>query len=387
MGQGDYDKAMEDARFFAKKFGGRRKYKSKAAAVVFSLASIYEARDSRDALVKHLNSWLRKWGRSGGLDRQIQANVKIGMVLWEQSCPGKGVNGACIKIKRVRSKRKIKKRRRRRKRKTIELKTQCGPETKMKVTVLKRNPAKARKAQSHFKKALALFRRAGGGKAIKGATKEDREKRASQMKYYAAAARFYQAEADFEKFLDVSFPRGLDFSKGKSKRQKKKAEKSAKKFAKYLEEKGKRLNNTRKVYLDVIMMRQAHWAIAASARVGQLYQNFADALFTAPVPKPPIPKALTRREDKEDFVMTFTDAYCDTLEDKANPLEVKAVQGLATCLSKSTELSWYNEWSKLCEKELNQIKPARYPIASEIRAEPGYAAYVTDRANVITELK
>jgi tetratricopeptide (TPR) repeat protein len=390
MGQGDYDKAIEDARFFARKFGGRGKYKSKAAAVIFSLASIHEARGNKDTLVKHLNSWLRKWGRSGGQDRQIEANVKIGMVLWKQSCDkGKGVNGACIKMKRVRSKRKIKKRkkRRRKKRKTIELKTQCGPETKMKVIVLNRNKARARRAQKHFAKALALFKRAGGGKSIKGATKEDREKRANQMKYYAAAARFFQAEAAFEKFLDVKFPKGLDFSKGKSKKQKKKAEKSAKMFGKYLEEKGKKLGNTRKVYLDVIMMRQAHWAIAASARVGQLYQNFADALFTAPVPKPPIPKQLTKTEDKEDFVMMFTDTYCDTLEDKANPLEKKAVEGLATCLSKSTELSWYNEWSKLCEKELNQIKPAEYPIASEIRARPGYSSYVADRANVITELK
>jgi hypothetical protein len=78
----------------------------------------------------------------------------------------------------------------------------------------------------------------------------------------------------------------------------------------------------------------------------------------------------------------FHDSYCDALTDAAEPLEAKAVQGLGTCLSKSTELSWFNEWSGLCEAELNQIKPAEYPLAAEIRAEPGYAAVSTDRASV-----
>ncbi len=70
------------------------------------------------------------------------------------------------------------------------------------------------------------------------------------------------------------------------------------------------------------------------------------------------------------------------MTDQAEPLENKAVEGLSTCLNKSTELSWFNDWSELCEGELNQLKPNEYPLASEIRAQPGYAAYTTDRAQV-----
>ena len=72
---------------------------------------------------------------------------------------------------------------------------------------------------------------------------------------------------------------------------------------------------------------------------------------------------------------------------KARPLEDKAVQGLAFCLNKSTELSWYNEWSGLCESELNQIKPAQFPLATEIRAEPGYLTLRPAAASVLTEIK
>jgi tetratricopeptide (TPR) repeat protein len=383
LGRGEHEKAVEDTRFFEKTFGGRPKLASKAAGVNFSLGAIYEGKKEHEKVVKHYNDYLKKWGAKGGLDRQVQAHLKIGELLWEQSCPSKTVNGACIKVQRVEAKRKIAKKvgKGKKKKRGPELRTQCGPETKMKVAVFKRNPAKAKAAQGHFKQALALFKKAGKG--IKGESKEDMERRAVEMSYAAAASAFYQAEEDFESFLDVKFPKDLDFSD----KNKKKKEKSQKEFGKYLDEKGKKLKKASDAYETVIKMRVAHWAIAAAARVGQLYQNFADALYTAPVPKPPIPPSLTRKEDQEDFVAAFTDSYCDALEDKAAPLDKKAEEGLAICLSKSTELSWYNEWSKLCEAELNQIKPAEYPLASEIRAEPGYVSFKPDRADLIMDIK
>jgi hypothetical protein len=48
------------------------------------------------------------------------------------------------------------------------------------------------------------------------------------------------------------------------------------------------------------------------------------------------------------------------------------------CLGKSTELGWFSEWSRLCERELGQIKPEDYPTASELRGEPDKVAPVTE---------
>jgi tetratricopeptide (TPR) repeat protein len=382
LGRGEHDKATEDVRFFEKSYGPRPKLASRAAAVNFSMAQIWEGKKETERVVKHYQGYLKRWGAKGGADRQVQAHLKIGEILWEQSCPSKTTNGACVKVQRVEAKRKIAKKvaKRGKKKRGPELRTQCGPETKMKVTVFKRNPAKAKAAQNHFKQALALHKK---GKAVKGDSKDDMERRTSEMNYAAAAALFYQAEEDFEDFLQVKFPKDLDFSD----KNKKKQEKSKKEFGKYLDEKGKKLKRASDLYEGVIKTRVAHWAIAAAARIGQLYQNFADALYTAPVPKPPIPPSLTSKEAQEDFVAAFTDSYCDALEDKAAPLDKKAEEGLAICLQKSTELSWYNEWSKLCEAELNQIKPAEYPLAAEIRAEPGYVSFQPDRADLITDLK
>ena len=63
------------------------------------------------------------------------------------------------------------------------------------------------------------------------------------------------------------------------------------------------------------------------------------------------------------------------------------MDGLSKCLSTATELSWSNEWSELCELELNQIKPTEYPLASEIRAKAGYYDRRPDIAAPISEIK
>jgi TolA-binding protein len=381
LGRGEQGKAAADVSLFVKNYGRRPKFAAKTAAVYFSMGSAFVEKKDAGAVTKHYNSYLSSWGKHGGLDRQILAHVTIGQQLWRASCPVAGVNGACIKVTRVRSKRKIVKRGKKKKR-TVELRTQCGPETKMKVQVLKRNRQRGAQAQSNFKKALVLAKKARAAQ-IRGENEDERQRRTLAMRSAIASAQFHEAEATFEEFLEVKFPPGLDFNP----KNKAAYAKSQKALAKYMGTKAKLLGKARKAYQDVIKSKVAHWAIAATARVGQLFQNFADALYTAAVPKPPIPKVLRTREQKEEFTMMFTDAYCDRLENEAAPLEKKAVEGLDTCLKKSTELSWYNEWSRLCERELNQIKPAEYPLASEIRANPGYVFLRADRVSVVEEVK
>src|SRR4029453_14967638 len=104
------------------------------------------------------------------------------------------------------------------------------------------------------------------------------------------------------------------------------------------------LSETQKIYQGVIQFAKvspsggAHWAIAASARIGQLFQDFSGQLYTAPVPKSGPPPA---GYDAAEFEPLFPDAYCDAMTDQAEPLESKAIEGLSTCLNKSTELSWF----------------------------------------------
>jgi TolA-binding protein len=380
MGRGDYRRAEEAARLFIETYGGRRAHAARAATVHFSLGTIREARDDAEEVLRHYRSYLRRWGDVGGLDRQVQAHVKLGKALWTQACPVRGVDGICVRllVKRARSKRRISTRTRRR----ISQRKHCGPETKMSVAAVRRHPAKFRAALTHFKKALALATRFDGA-SLRALPGEERQRRLQGLRSATAEAHFHLGEAKFEEFVAVRFPEDLDFTS----RNQARLARSRRRFSNYLQNKGRMLEAARAVYVEVIKRQVAHFAIAASARVGQLFQSFADALFTAPIPNPNIPRELTGRTQREEFLLAFQDSFCAGLEEYALRLEDKAVYALKTCLTKATDLSWYNEWSGLCERELDQIRPGTNPMAAEIRARPGYVTGRVHRAGVKKRLR
>jgi tetratricopeptide (TPR) repeat protein len=395
-GLGEYEQSMKDVALFVKNYGGRKEYVDQAAGVQFFQYQIFEQQRDKDRLRKHFLDYLKNFASKGGIDRQIIAHVKLGELAWKESCPVAGVNGACIELQRVRSAgaarvaaaaaKAAKKEKGKKKKKGANLPAQCGPETKSKIIVHERKPALVKEAMGHFAEALKLWKGGAATKSVPGKDETERAVRITEMTYYAAQARMAQGDQEYEKLLSIKMPEKLDFSPpqpdfspAKKKAQEKKVEESKKAFKKYMDDKGKQLATAQKTYQDVIKFANAHWAIAASARIGQLFQDFSGQLYTAPVPKaPPAPGGYAQ----DEWEQLFHDAYCDQLTDAAEPLENKAVEGLGTCLGKSTELSWFNEWSSLCESELNQIKPAEYPLAAEIRAEPGYYAVSTDRAQV-----
>ncbi len=223
------------------------------------------------------------------------------------------------------------------------------------------------------------------GAAASKITGKDVEARAGLGAYAVAGSAFYLAETAYENFLRIKFPEGLDFqqpsqydNKKKAEAKKKKAEESGKKFTAYLDEKAKALDKARDQYLDVFGMKQAQWTIASAARVGQLYTDFVGQLYTAEIPKD--------LKEQDEWGNRPREIFCDALVDKAEPIENKAVEGFEKCLKAATDYSWYNEWSRLCERELNQMKPSEYPLSSEVKPEAGYVSTTMSPTPVITEL-
>lgn len=395
-GLGQNEKSIEDTSLFLKNYGPRREFTDRAAGVAFDEGQIFEQQKDWARLGRHFQDYLKQWGARGGVDRQLVAHVKLGEIAWRNSCtvPGGGVNGACLEVTRTRAGGAARvaeksKARKVRHAKRPGLPGQCGPETKSKITVYDRKPQLVREAMAHFAEALKLWRGGAGTKNVPGKDETERNARVQAMGYFAAEAKMIEGDLEYEKFLRMKIPEKLDFSPappGASPRRQKEVERrledSKRKFRAWLDSKTRQLEVAQRMYQSVILFKQAHWAIGASARIGQLFQDFSGQLYTAPVPKsgPPPPGMVAA-----EFEQLFHDAYCDAMTDQAEPLEAKAIEGLGTCLAKSTELSWFNEWSKLCEEELNQIKPNEYPLASEIRAEPGYLAAAADQAPVVAQ--
>jgi TolA-binding protein len=361
--------ALADMDAYVSFYGARNP--QDAAGVFFQKAEVYEAQKRTDDLRAHLRAYLDRWAKHGGLDRQIHAHFRLGELAWAASCSRASEDGACLRVDRLtasRSRQVIDAANRKLGRKL----TQCGPATKSKIVLFDRSRAQVAGAEGHFQAAIELGRAGGAAGAIAGSDPQADARRANAA-HAAAGAAFYLAEKDYEELLRIKFPQGLDFSDpkkvGNPQRRAavaRKFEDSKKRFTAYLDEKTRHLEKTRARYLEVFKLRQAHWTIAAAARVGQLHQDFAGQLYTAEIPKD-LP-------DNDPWGNHPRELYCQQLEEQAEKVERKALEGFRACLSAATQQSWYNNWSRLCERELNQLQPIEFPVASEIKPEAGYVS-------------
>jgi tetratricopeptide (TPR) repeat protein len=353
-GIGDDAKAIEDTRYFIGTFGPKKP--QEAANAMFSMTAIYEKQGDGDALIKHLREYIQRFAATGGSDRLVIAYAKIGQVLWKQSCPVKEVDGSCVKIVRERAI-STKKQKKVNRKGQVEQPLQCGPESKIKLTVVKRDEKKLKEALAAFSAAAREYERRGGrtGGDEGGA------------RYYYGLAKVADADKDFEAYLDIKFPAGLNFDRAPE--RKAILAKSNKRLDEWFTSKKKLGETAKNKYNAVLGIKDAANSITAAARIGQIAQNFSDALFTAEIPKD---------VRTGEFADEKVEAYCDRLTELAEPLEATSLEAYGVCLSKSTELGWFSEWSTLCERELGQIKPEDFPTASELRGYPDQVAPVIE---------
>ena len=106
-------------------------------------------------------------------------------------------------------------------------------------------------------------------------------------------------------------------------------------------------------YERIYAYRNLEWTLAASFRVGSMYQRFAQALYDTPVPF---------AEGSEEW-----DIYRTQLDDIAVPLEDEAVKNYEKVIAKAREEKVVNEWTKRALEELNKYRPADFPLYKEER--------------------
>lgn len=127
-----------------------------------------------------------------------------------------------------------------------------------------------------------------------------------------------------------------------------------------------------KIYLEVIQFRSPNWAIAALARIGQMYQALGNDIYNYPAPK----------SFDEEQVEIFKGQMTDMSEVQIG----KAVEAYVLCMQKAQELRWFNEWSDLAEKELARLRPQDYRYNAEKRASPTYFGPPAVAQSFITQL-
>jgi hypothetical protein len=321
------------------------------------------------------------------------ALAELGQIWWRNSCPESLLYDSCLSVKRKRAvageSEREKARKLRRKAKAGEDKKKkkkyvppkhCGNPTQGIITVYKRDKKKAAKAQDYFKKAL---KKAGGKVEI---PETDRQ-RVEAYRNAWGKSMVYSADQKYEEYLTIEMPEDLDFTLEEWKKgsgldkwekeyeeQKKKKEDSEKRVGEFFEKKIKLAGELEKQYGDVKKTKSPYWVLAAAARSAVVYQNFADQLYRAEVPR--------SFKSEEQYY-----AYCDALADQATIPQEKALAAFTYCLSRSTEFQFFNEFSRMCEEELQQRNPDKYPATNELFGNAKYTDSRLDVVGVQTDLE
>jgi TolA-binding protein len=392
LGLGQEAKAKENLAKYESLY--KKKDIKKAAKIFWSQ---HDLLDSRGAKRKHAEDYLKTYGTRGGLDRAVVAEAVIGQVDWRRSCDEPLLYDSCITIERKRALSGVEAIEKRKKMEAKQKKAQeeekeggkkkrfrppkrCGSPTQGIITVHRRGSKRSDAAQKRFKKILKMV-----GKGNKIQIPEEDKKRAEDFKNAWAMAMVYQADEKYEDYLRIKMPEELDFVveewrkdsgvpswEKKYKEQLKKAEDSKKRVGEFFEKKmglGKELQDR---YAAVKGTGSPYWVLAAAARTASVLQNFADQLYRADVPS-----------DFKSQEQVW--AYCDTLADQAQPVQDQALAAYEYCIKRSTEYQFFNDFSRLCEEEMQQRDADKYPATNELFGVSIYTASRIDKVKVLED--
>lgn len=129
------------------------------------------------------------------------------------------------------------------------------------------------------------------------------------------------------------------------------------------------MSKVEQTYTDVIKYGSPEWGIASLVRIGQAYQDFAKNFIDSPDPK---------GLDQDQI-----DMYRSELENRAFPLEEKAVEAYEKALAKSYELAYYNQWTLDAQDRLNKFRPGQY---GDLRKVPFQGSEFFATAGFATDL-
>ncbi|MEW5854453.1 MAG: tetratricopeptide repeat protein [Myxococcota bacterium] len=137
--------------------------------------------------------------------------------------------------------------------------------------------------------------------------------------------------------------------------------KNMKKFQKSIAEKAKGRDQLRKVYTDIVKLKDPEYAIAALYRIGDLNLHYMNSISSVPAPKELSP------DQKEIFK--------EKLQERALPIEDEAVGAFRICVQKSQELNVFNQWTGRCLDVLEEKRPEEFPkVSGERVAAPAVIA-------------
>ena len=132
--------------------------------------------------------------------------------------------------------------------------------------------------------------------------------------------------------------------------------------ADWIKKKAPAIEAAEQEYLKIVELQPApppRWVIAAGSQVGTLWGNFVRDFRAAPIPA----------AWKTDVEMR--NAYYGALDEKSEPIKIRAKGAFETCLKYSVEYQYFDEYSRACEVWLSKTYKNEYHAVDEFRPAPG----------------
>ena len=342
---GHHERALKNARLFERTWGDTQPAES--ASIVHATGTILLERHDWPEAAQHYRRFIRKYGGGASPAIEIQGRVALAYSLWQSKGPERGE--ASVSFERA-----------------------------LALADLGRSAEESAAAKLSRYKALlgsAPRRKADDQRALLGLVNA------------IAKARFYRAEAEYERFDAIErvpfVPRGSLPPKvrawwikrdGGAKvrsleagfRHLRPAERrqwiNFVQFEHWLTTwtRGRNEARTRAqdLYVKAAGEGMPEWEIAAAARLGDMFRSEMSANLDVS-----IPRAIS---EDPDLLATYEAAF----DARASEFRALAIGAYLRCLRVSTGNRWFNEWSRRCERGLNELSPRDFPLADEITSDP-----------------
>lgn len=196
-------------------------------------------------------------------------------------------------------------------------------------------------------------------------------------------AMFYKADQTYEQTLRRELPEDLDFHvdewrrdsgvrswERKYREQVLKRENLEARLAIFLEREIRLAEALQARYAKVSETNSPAWILAAAARRAAIQQLLADQLLRALIPQ-------TFNEPDQAV------AYCEVLAERAEPIRAQAIAANKACIERATEYQYANEFSRMCEEELQQLDEVFSPAVHELFGEPIVTTSRIERVGVL----
>ncbi|HEY8428042.1 MAG TPA: tetratricopeptide repeat protein [Sandaracinaceae bacterium] len=152
--------------------------------------------------------------------------------------------------------------------------------------------------------------------------------------YYAAQARFLQAEELLRQYEEIQIAGTVEGLRQR------------------LERKSELLRRAAEAFAEVVQLNVAEWVTAALYQIGRSYELFAEALRSAP-----IPEGLTEEEEA---------AYTEQLSAFIVPIEERALEAYEGGYQTALELRIFNRWTARLREGLTRLNDVQYPPLREM---------------------